>query len=442
MNKRKYLSALFLLSVFFVSCTTSGPSGIFGKRSPHEAYGDQLKNAGLENSSMAKRWFQFAEQSLSNATQVKIPYSETGYFPADQPRAVGLKFSAQRGEKITVQVSKKSTSAFALFIDMWQPTTANNSAPKLLASADTTTASIEYEVKQQGTYLVRLQPELLSSGEYTLTITNGPSLEFPVSSGAKSNVGSFWGAGRDGGARKHEGIDIFAARRTPLVAAADGVVGAVNENNLGGKVVWLRPVNKDYTLYYAHLDEQLVQPGQRVKAGDTLGLMGNTGNAKTTSPHLHFGIYTNGGAVDPFPFVNKNVKAPAKISAPLQNLAKKVKATKSASLSTHADGSGSKTSIAANTLLTIISATENLYKVLLPNGEHGFIASALVSNISNPIRKVKLSATQPILESPETNAPQKTVVQLGEPVNVLASFGDYFFVEANNQEGWIPKDVL
>jgi peptidoglycan LD-endopeptidase LytH len=68
---------------------------------------------------------------------------------------------------------------------------------------------------------------------------------------------------------------------------ADGVVTRVEENTLGGRVIFLAPNNKDYSLYYAHLQEQTAKPGQRVKTGDTIGLMGNTGNARTTAPHLH-----------------------------------------------------------------------------------------------------------------------------------------------------------
>ena len=81
----------------------------------------------------------------------------------------------------------------------------------------------------------------------------------------------------------------------------------------------MRPAGKDYTLYYAHLDEQLATDGQSVRAGDTIGLIGNTGNARSTPPHLHFGIYTFGEAIDPLPFVNPNIKEPPAITASLNN---------------------------------------------------------------------------------------------------------------------------
>ncbi|MBU6121699.1 M23 family metallopeptidase [Hymenobacter siberiensis] len=152
-----------------------------------------------------------------------------------------------------------------------------------------------------------MQPELLSAGRYTLRLRREPSLSiFPVLGRRDAAAGSFWGADRDGGARRHEGIDIFAPRGTPAVAATAGYISRTGETPLGGRVVWLADAEHGEHLYYAHLDKQLVVPGQHVRAGDTLGLVGNTGNARTTVPHLHFGIYRSGqGALDPLPFVRR-----------------------------------------------------------------------------------------------------------------------------------------
>jgi peptidoglycan LD-endopeptidase LytH len=117
-------------------------------------------------------------------------------------------------------------------------------------------------------------------------------------------VGSRFGDPRDGGSRDHQGVDIFAPRGTPVLAAADGWVTGATENRLGGKVVWVWNPASGEALYYAHLDRQEVSPGARVRAGDVIGRVGNTGNARGTPPHLHFGIYEPGqGAVDPLPFI-------------------------------------------------------------------------------------------------------------------------------------------
>lgn len=138
------------------------------------------------------------------------------------------------------------------------------------------------------------------------------SLAFPVA-GKRAKVGSFWGAERDGGKRKHEGIDIFAKKGTPVVAVCDGIIVSSGNTPRGGKVLWLQSLRHRWKAYYAHLDQKKVKPGQLVKKGQVLGTVGNTGNAKYTPSHLHFGIYkTFGGAMNPLPFVKNSPRVATK----------------------------------------------------------------------------------------------------------------------------------
>jgi murein DD-endopeptidase MepM/ murein hydrolase activator NlpD len=111
-----------------------------------------------------------------------------------------------------------------------------------------------------------------------------------------------WGGARSGG-RRHEGIDIFAKRGTPVLPSTEGIVLRVGTNRLGGQVVWvLGPGGQRH--YYAHLDRYGdVRAGMRVAPGAVLGYVGNTGNAAHTPSHLHYGIYGLGGAVNPYPFL-------------------------------------------------------------------------------------------------------------------------------------------
>lgn len=116
-------------------------------------------------------------------------------------------------------------------------------------------------------------------------------------------VVSTWHAARSGG-RRHEGIDLFARRGTPVRSATRGVVWKVGEDPLGGHVVTVLGDGPAF-FYYAHLDgfAEGLKVGDRVKPGVTLGTVGNSGNARTTPPHLHFGVYRIGmfrtKAVDP-----------------------------------------------------------------------------------------------------------------------------------------------
>ena len=114
-----------------------------------------------------------------------------------------------------------------------------------------------------------------------------------------------WGAARSQG-RSHEGIDIFAARGTPIQSTTQGIVRKVGENNLGGRVVVVvGPGGAGH--YYAHLEGYAdITPDDWVNVGDIIGYVGDSGNAKGTPPHVHYGIYINGSAVNPYPFLQKN----------------------------------------------------------------------------------------------------------------------------------------
>ena len=113
-----------------------------------------------------------------------------------------------------------------------------------------------------------------------------------------------WGAARSQG-RSHEGIDIFAKRGTPIQATTQGIVSKVGENSLGGRVVVIiGPGGAGH--YYAHLEDYAdISPNDWVNVGDIIGYVGDSGNAKGTPPHVHYGIYINGSAVNPYPLLQK-----------------------------------------------------------------------------------------------------------------------------------------
>lgn len=137
---------------------------------------------------------------------------------------------------------------------------------------------------------------------------NGSSLRMPVVGVRSRDLDDSWHAPRDGGARQHKGIDIFAARGTEVVAVADGIVSYIGDQKLGGHCVWLTTEN-GASFYYAHLDRWApgLYEGMEVQAGDLLGYVGNTGNAKYTPSHLHFGVNENDEMVNPYPLLNRAV---------------------------------------------------------------------------------------------------------------------------------------
>jgi murein DD-endopeptidase MepM/ murein hydrolase activator NlpD len=150
------------------------------------------------------------------------------------------------------------------------------------------------------------------------------TLIFPVA-GTKSKIRDLWGASRGGGIRKHKGIDIHATKGTPVVAITDGVIVEKDNTLIGGKTLWLKSAAHGWKAYYAHLDKQLVKEGQHVKKGQVIGTIGNTGNARTTPPHLHFGISGSKGWINPLPYVKNSPKVAAKVPIKKSTAIKKKK---------------------------------------------------------------------------------------------------------------------
>ncbi len=424
--------------LFMLTACSSSKRGLFTKKTAHEQYAGRITDAGLGNSTMGNLWFSAANKALTSPLTITLPYKETGYFAAEKPDAAGYLFTARRGDKLDIRVTLRSSARLRLFTDLWQP--AEGPAKQaLLAEADTLTGALQYEVERDGRFLLRLQPELLQSGEYTLTINTAPSLAFPVAGNADHRIGSFWGDARDKGARSHEGIDIFGKFRTPVVAAADGMITSTRQNNLGGKVIFMHPKGKSYTLYYAHLDSQLVREGQNVFTGDTLGLMGNTGNARYTPTHLHFGIYTNGGAIDPLPFVNRKRPEPASIQASTGLLQTSARSTAATSLlASPAKNSNILEKLPANYVMYIMAATGNWYKVLLPDNREGFVDSKFISG--QPYKRLLTKSSTRLLEAPDTLAAMKTMIPVGKNIQVLGNSGSYQFVNYEEEKGWIRVD--
>ncbi|MFA9487897.1 MULTISPECIES: M23 family metallopeptidase [unclassified Mannheimia] len=112
-----------------------------------------------------------------------------------------------------------------------------------------------------------------------------------------------WHSPRSGG-RKHEGVDIFAPRGTPIRSTTSGLVVRISTNKLGGKVVSIMTGRTVH--YYAHLEDYgNISRHQWIEQGEIIGTVGDSGNAKGTPPHLHYGIYTPSGAINPYPLIKQ-----------------------------------------------------------------------------------------------------------------------------------------
>lgn len=129
-------------------------------------------------------------------------------------------------------------------------------------------------------------------------------LLIPVYNTYLRNIDDTWGAARSEG-RMHQGVDIFADRGTPVFSATEGYVVSTNIGSRGGKNVMVVGPGRVY-YYYAHFQRiaEGIDRGKRVTPDTVLGFVGNSGNATTTPPHLHFSVYPEmWNAVNPHPML-------------------------------------------------------------------------------------------------------------------------------------------
>jgi murein DD-endopeptidase MepM/ murein hydrolase activator NlpD len=141
-------------------------------------------------------------------------------------------------------------------------------------------------------------------------------ISMPLADVSKNQIANTWHAPR-GTDRVHEGQDIFAPKGTPIYSSTKGYVYKIGENNLGGQTVSVIGAG-GRVYYYAHLDSYAVglAQGDYVTPQTVLGYVGTTGNARGTPPHLHFGIYTSSGAINPLPLLADRATSSASRTKP------------------------------------------------------------------------------------------------------------------------------
>ncbi|ESA36002.1 peptidase m23 [Leptolyngbya sp. Heron Island J] len=138
--------------------------------------------------------------------------------------------------------------------------------------------------------------------EETLAAEEAKSAAYPdgMPIGGPIDISSEFGLRRNpfGGSsyENHEGTDFVGPYGTPIIATADGVVGRADYYGGYGNTVTLKH-GYGYETLYAHMSEVAVASGARVKRGDVVGYLGNTG--RSSGPHLHYGVYYKGDAINP-----------------------------------------------------------------------------------------------------------------------------------------------
>jgi peptidoglycan LD-endopeptidase LytH len=396
-----------------------------------ERYIRSLERAGLAARPLAMDWMAAGERAMAEPQPVSVPFREIGFFDPARPKAVAYALVLRRGQQVEGRLETYPAD-LPLFVELLRPAARGW---EVVAVGDAS-GVLRHRAPQDQRVVLRLQPELLAGGRYTLDLVVQGALLFPVAGSEPGQIISRFGDPRDGGRRQHLGIDIAAPRGTPALAAEDATVMRVGESRLGGKVVWLL-TDSGLALYYAHLDRQLVREGQRVARGDRVGLVGDTGNARGTRPHLHFEVQALGTHHDPEPWVRPSA-SPAPVVADVSLLGSWARVAREG-IPLHAGPSLSYPMLAELPLdhpVRVRSALRDWYHVELPHGGSGYmVAAGLVT--TSPLRILPLVEPLDVRAAPQATALPVARIGPGREVEIVARAGATILIRGPAGElGW------
>ena len=183
------------------------------------------------------------------------------------------------------------------------PATTAGPAPATAPPESTTTTTTTAVSAESSDAATTTTTEPASTTTTTVPVPASASRVCPVN--GASSFSDTWGAPRSGG-RIHKGVDMSASRGTPVAAIESGRIYRLSTSSLGGISLYLLGNSGDM-YYYAHLDAwaEGLAGGEKVAAGDPVGVVGTTGNSPSWAPHLHFGWQPGGGDwANPYPMVN------------------------------------------------------------------------------------------------------------------------------------------
>ena len=439
-SKRRAAAGLLLPALFALACGVEDRiSDLLHSDSPYQEYLARLRQSGLDQTALGGDWIRAGEAALAGAAAARTPFAETGYFPPETPGALAWRLELRRGRTLAIELRFDAARPARVFLDLFSVRDTN--APSRVASLKEDSTALRYQVRRDGVYILRLQPELLRGGRWTLVQRTEASLGFPVPGLDVQAVKSRFGVDRDAGRRRHHGLDIFAPRGTAVVALVDGYARP-GTNELGGNVVWLTDGRRN--LYYAHLDRWAFEDDAQVQVGDTLGYIGNTGNARTTPPHLHFGIYDN-GPVDPFPFLAPDDPRPAAPSREPEDWNQWVRVTAREAVLRNGASRDADTllRIERGGLARVIAASQGALRVLLPDESTGYLDPRALTSVARPLLRARLDSGTVLRESPGDRAPAVELLSGPAVGDVLGRFGDFALVRVPDAgTGWVAAHMI
>jgi murein DD-endopeptidase MepM/ murein hydrolase activator NlpD len=444
MPKAAPLAASLLALTLLIGCEREIVPEPYQPTSAHDAYRHSLSEAGLMQTALGRDWMEASEAALRSPIEVRAPFRETSYVDRSVAFATGYRFSVRRGQRTEVRVEIEPAADWRLFLDLYRLPDERNQELVHVASGGEGDLRLVFEPRKDGDYLLRLQSELLRGGSCTIEIQNVASLDFPVADHDTSAIGSVFGDPREAGRRSHHGVDIFAPRHTEVLATSRARVRRVDLWKLGGRVIWLEDPERNLRLYFAHLQTQDVTEGTWVEAGERIGTVGNSGNARTTPPHLHFGIYVRGeGPIDPAPFLTQPRRGPESVVVDVTQLGRWRRSRGDAPLfGRPARGNDEPLlEMPPGTPLLIEAATGSRYRVALPSGITGYVLERDTEDLSRPLETHTLENALVSRDRPVTDAASVRNLEAGTPVQVLARFGSYAMIDGSPRGEWLPLSL-
>lgn len=426
---------------------------------------------------LGEEWNAAARQALRNPTTAVLPFFEDLTFDPLTPRAMAFEFQAVRGHGITIRGDD------AVLLELFHRPDGGTPSRQVSDSVEEESlvavagylpghGALYYEPREHGRYLLLVQAKPLDAVDIRLGVTTEALLEWPVEGTGTEDIWSVFGDSRDGGRRVHHGLDIFAPRGTNIVAGSESVVRRVGVRDRGGNIVTLYDEARGIFLYYAHLDEHRTQSGVTVGPGDPIGTVGNTGNALTTPPHLHIGIYDESWRrpLDPWyffvpvrrierlpevavsdlnrwvrlrrdtptvyghpDFVGGIVPSPARFDA--RGLAVDPSYRPPRFL---ARGQRVPVPLSAGEALRVQGTHGPFVRLELSGGRIGYLERSAVDEISVGIEELTLDRDTPVRMRPDASADLRGTLSENTTVSVLGYADAYGLILYQGYPGWIP----
>ncbi|MEZ4449653.1 MAG: M23 family metallopeptidase [Nannocystaceae bacterium] len=404
---------------------------------PRAAYLASLRGEALYLPEHAESWLAAGERALETSLRSPVPLQETVAITPGGEGGLAIRLDARRGQRLVIAVRPADGAEGPIFVDLVAIDEARHGDRRLLASGDAE-GMITHDVGG-GELVLRVQPGLTTAGRFEVTVDVDPSLDFPVLGKDRRAMHSPFGAPRSGGRRRHHGVDIFAPMGTSTVAVIDGVVQR-GRGHRGGNYVWIRDEERGISLYYAHLSQVFVNTGQRVRVGEVIGRVGKTGNAETTAPHLHFGVYQR-SAVDPAPFLRDEPTARA--AERLGDLGAWMRAGRGGATLRPAPTRDAPpvAKIEHGIAARVLGVRRGFYRVALDDGTEGYVQAAALTSTRQRLSRLRLREATALHPTPGLAGAPVATIAAGDRVELLARADRALLVRgASGEAGWIEAE--